>query len=358
MKIGLITYHKSTSYGACLQAYATQRVLNSLGHKTIIIDYLNKHEQRIKKVFFSSDGSMKSLIKNAIKSIVYRRSHWLKKAFSNFEKEYVLTSKAYYSAKEMEDLSFDMLIVGSDQVWNPKISGGLDPAFLLDFGKTNRRLSLASSFGSYCLKDDEKKFFVERISRFSFISVREQFASKQLESLGFSNAKVICDPTLMLGKSEWEAFAKPTKEDEYILTYFVSNSFAAFRSDVDRINTKKIRIFNVQSSNYHWDGVDKTIIGADPHEFLGLIKGASMIVTDSFHGTVFSILFHKQIAVINNASNPVRIRELLQNLSLECIEYNIYNKVVSLSDEQFDLIDIKIEKIRNETIEWIVQALK
>lgn len=358
MKVGLVTYHRSTSYGACLQAYATQTELSKLGNDVIVIDYINNYEQRIKRVFFSTDGTFKSLLKNSIKSIIFGRSYWLKRAYRNFTNNYTLSSSQYRSAQDMNDLDFDALIVGSDQVWNSKISGKLDPVFLLDFGNTNKRISVASSFGSYILNNDERDYFVDCLRRFTSISVREQFAENQLSQIGINNVKVICDPTLMISVDEWNRFLVPCKYNGYLLTYFVSGSFKDFAERVSLINRNyNFPIYNVQSSNYHWNGVTKTFVGVTPEAFLGMIKNAEIVVTDSFHGTVFSVLFHKKVVVINNASNPIRIKELLKNLGMERVEFDGTDRVVEYNDKDFEKIDNKIEVMRVDAEKWINQAL-
>ena len=357
MKIGLVTYHRSSSYGACLQAYATQQALCEMGNEVVIIDYLNKYEQRIKKVFFSADGSIKSFVVNAIKSIVFRRNYWLYHSFENFYKEYKLTSNQFFHCSDMQELSFDLLAVGSDQVWNSNISGKIDPVYLLDFGKAEYRISIASSFGSYILNNEEKQWFIKAISQFDSISVREEFAKQQLASCGFENVTIISDPTMFLKRESWESFMVSNNERGYILTYFVSASFCEFFQMVENLKEKyKKPVLNIQSSAFHWNGVDKTIVGITPQQFLGYIHDADIIITDSFHGVVFSILFNKQFIVINNAQNPVRIRELLKKIGLEDVEYNISNKIVELNDELYSNINIIVDELRNESIKWIKNA--
>lgn len=358
--VGLVTYHNSTSYGACLQAFATQECIKKLGYNVKIINYTNRYEQRIKKVFFSADGTIKSAIKNGIKSLVFRRNYWLRKAFSDFSNNYNLTDVSYTSADDMKELVFDMLVVGSDQVWSPKISGSIDEVFLLQFGRATKRISFASSFGSYKLTRNDESIFYDALNKFYAISVREKFAASQLNNIGIRNASVVCDPTLTLSSTEWKGFMKEYKKTGYILTYFVSGSFSEFRDDVETI--KKARglnypIFNIQSSNFHWNGVDETLVGVSPEKFLGIINGADLIITDSFHGTVFSLLFHKQFVVINNKTNPVRINELLDNVSLSRCNYHRSQPVDVITDEDFSIADEAIKLMRERSVSWLKDAL-
>lgn len=359
--VGLVTYHNSTSYGACLQAYATQESIKKLGYDIKIINYTNSYEQRIKKVFFSADGTIKSAIKNGIKSLVFRRNYWLKKAFSNFPENYNLTDLSYSSSDEMMDLKFDALVVGSDQVWSPQISGSIDKVFLLQFGNARNRISFASSFGSYKLSKEDEIIFSEALNQFSSISVREKFAASQLKRIGIENATVVCDPTLTLSTVEWKRLMKDYKKSGYILTYFVSGSFSEFSKEVEDIRKERnlnSSIFNVQSSNFHWKSVDKTLVGITPEEFLGVINNADLVITDSFHGTVFSLLFHKQFVVINNKTNPVRINELLDNVSLTKCDYHNNHSVPSLSEQDFAMADDAIKQMREYSLSWLADALK
>lgn len=358
MRIGIVTYHRSPSYGACLQAYATQQILKKIVKDVTIIDYLNRYEQRVKKVVFSSDGTIMSGVKNAIKSIVFRRKRLLKKAFGKFAVNYNLTETSYKNSKGMQNLNFDVLVVGSDQVWNPKVSGELDNAFLLDFGNPQKRISIASSFGSYSLNEGEKKVMKEALKRFDAISVREQFAAEQIQCIGIKNVKVISDPTILVPVSEWNSLLEETTYKNYILTYFVSASYYEFSDIVSEIKgDSEDRIFNIQSSDFHWKGVDKTLVGVTPEEFLGLIKSADLIITDSFHGTVFSILFHKKFVHILNENNPIRTKELLDTLNLNHYIYPYVRNINDINEYRFQLVDKQIEEMRNDAQDWIAKAL-
>ncbi len=358
-KVGIVTYHRSPSYGACLQAYASQNFFQELNCDAEIIDYLNSYEQRIKKVFFSADGTFKSMMKNAVKSIVFRRNILLKKAYSDFYKNYNITKTTYRSPTEMNDLEYDVLVVGSDQVWNPNISNGIDPVFLLEFGKARKRISLSSSFGSYCLHYTEKEKIKKAISLFSDVSVRENFAREQLNKLGISNIKVLNDPPLLVNPSVWKKLAKSVPDNKFIFTYFVSGSFCDFESDVMKISKQyNLPVYNLQSSGYKWHGVDKTLVGVTPEHFLGYIQNAELVITDSFHGTVFSNLFHKQYIIINNKSNPVRINELLNKLSLNERIYHNSSDFNAITDLQFANVDKVLAEGRKEAIEWVKGILE
>ena len=139
----------------------------------------------------------------------------------------------------------------------------------------------------------------------------------------------------------------------------MSGSFCDFESDVMKISKQyNLPVYNLQSSGYKWHGVDKTLVGVTPEHFLGYIQNAELVITDSFHGTVFSNLFHKQYIIINNKSNPVRINELLNKLSLNERIYHNSSDFNAITDLQFANVDKVLAEGRKEAIEWVKGILE
>ena len=223
-RIGIMTIHTTYNYGAVLQAYATQAFFNSHGYDAELINYTNPFIQEMLKLSYKQDGKWIGYIKTFIRNTVFGRLHYYKNGFSRID-EICKFSKRYETIDELNTVKYDVMVAGSDQLWNPLISGKLDPVFFLQFGEAEKRISVASSLGSYTLKDSEKEEIRRYFRDFEHISVRELFAKIQLESLTDRQIKVLMDPTLLLTREFWKQniisrSQYKDKKEKYIVTYF------------------------------------------------------------------------------------------------------------------------------------------
>ena len=263
----------------------------------------------------------------------------------------------------MDNVPYDVLVAGSDQVWNPKITDGLDKVFLLQFGHPSKRISIASSMGSKLLDSNEKKQLLQALSLFDAISVREKFACEYLEEDLNKKIKVICDPTFLITRNQWKEYvAKKSRyydiREKYILTYFVSNE----KRKPCNINLVKsysekfsMPVWAIQFSSYYSEGVDKKILGASMFDFIALLLGAEIVITDSFHGVALSANLNKNFVAISNTENPVRTQNLLSKIGLlERIDMQVdkYEEIV------YSLPNKKIENMRKDAQKWIVGMLE
>ncbi|CRZ34637.1 polysaccharide pyruvyl transferase [Herbinix hemicellulosilytica] len=361
--VGIITYHASKSYGACLQAKATLEIVRKLGFYPELIDYINRKEQKRFKTPVNSLGSAAKYIRWKIKSLILRDSYWAKKAFGYTGLFYqgAVTHTKYTSLDELNKSSYDILLAGSDQVWNPAITGGIDKAFLLGFGMAEKRISYASSMGSHVIAQEEKKIFKECLERFSAVSVREVHAKNEIKKVIDIPVSIVADPTLLFNRDEWQNFLSVLPDrfksikDKYILSFFVGGSTDTYYSEVSRIKQKMgLPLYNIQINKYKRKNVDRALAGVNCAELISLIKNASVVVTDSYHGTVFSILFEKDFICLSNKANPVRVRELLNSLGLD----ERLDNLECLNDKiDYDSVSKKLIKIREESIEWLKNAL-
>lgn len=305
MKSAIITLTKMYNYGNSLQNYAVQEVLKAFGlnSETIIYEFRTPMElikSRIKKLLKYKDGRKKAL-------------------FDKFEKDYIIQSrfrdiKEYH--KKVEDY-FDYYFVGSDQVWNATWYDRysfMKDVFLLSFTNNSKKIAYAASFGVQDLPDKWKPWFREYLGKFKAISVREDAGKNIVEDLTGKTAEVIIDPTMMLDVEVWRKIENDPNvvEGKYVLTYFLSPPNA----DALRLSDKLGRQYKVININ---DVIIASSVG--PTEFLWLFDHADLILTDSFHGSVFSILFDKPFQVFDRQSKDVsmmsRITTLLSKFGLE-----------------------------------------
>lgn len=360
-KIGIITFHRANNYGVTLQAYSTAYFLKKRGYDVQIIDYTNRYEQRIKKWAFKENGKWYGYLISFVKNVLLRKMHYCKMAFGNVESYYPLTESHYDSIEQMSALSYDVMVTGSDQVWNSKITDGIDPAFLLDFGFAKRRISIASSLGSTILSDSDKKLFSDKLKLYNAISVREQFGKDQLQPLTEIPIKVLLDPTFLLNREDWiELLAKKSKyyekKERYILTYLVASDKDRYQKQVEAYASQLgLPVWTIQYSTYNWSVSTKKIIGARIEDFIALILNADIVLTDSFHGTSFSINLNKDFVAFKHSSNPVRVMSILERLG---ILDRLDMKANDFYSMDYDKVNVKLEELRSDSVEWIIKAIE
>lgn len=364
MKIGIVTFFKSYNYGVWFQAYATQKFLELQGYDIEMINYSNSYEKRKTNISYKEGGRTIGYLTSFVKSIMFGKVRYYNKGFKKYiNKCYRLSEKEYTNVDQMSELYYDVLAVGSDQVWNPQITNGLDKAFLLQFGKARKKISIASSLGSKELSAADKRLLIHALESFDGISVREEFARTYLQQESNKDIEVLCDPTFLVTKEQWiEYVAKKSKyynvEGEFILTYFVSNE----KRKTDNINlvkeySKKFKmpVWAIQFSTYFSDGVDKKILGGSMFDFLALLLKAELVITDSFHGAALSANMNKNFVAIANTENPIRTQNLLSKIGLL--------DRINLPPEQYSDIDYspvneKISAIRRASQEWIIKTIE
>lgn len=324
----IITYHNSYSYGACLQAYASQVVLEKLGFDVRFVDYHNPYEDdSLGKSALSlfAKGNVRRAVSTCLRNMLgYRR--YAHRAFDAYHETLPKTSVHSRSLGDFQDLASDLLVVGSDQMWNASISGSLDPAFMLDFGKAGKRISLATSMGNYEFTDEDAVLVRRCLSRLSAISVREYHAKEQVKAITGKDAYVCLDPTLLLSADDWRSFAKRPShvgDEEYLLVFTVDNHpERAWRVWNRRARELEVPVYRIANNLVPVSHVDRTLRGVTPQEFVWLIDRAAYVVTDSFHGTAFSINLQTPFTVIpNKRGNNVRMIELLESVGRsECFD--------------------------------------
>ncbi len=362
-KVGIITFHHAKhSYGAFLQAYATLRTVEMLGFDAEIINYENKYEQKeIKNKGKSVKQSFHLFINWFIRSFVYGAIKNPCRSRKNLDKIYKKVSKLYTNIQELDKTDYDIIIAGSDQIWNPAVCGKIDPAFFLNFGGDIKRISYASSIGSYHFSKEELMDIEKYLSRFSAISVREKYALDALTSIVSKDIKVVCDPTILISGEQWAKefeteIGSFRKTEPYVLTYFVGENITHYWDRIKSYVGNGVKIYNVQSHSHRYAHVNRAIYNILPGELLAYIKNADYVLTDSFHGTVFSILFHKNFVAVINRNNPVRVLNLLEKMQLLD---RTDDKIEGAPKEiDYSITDKQLMAFRDESKEWLSLNLK
>lgn len=385
MKIGIITFHFPYNCGAGLQCYALSKALENMGHEVCVIDYCPKYHKNLYKPMrnpfvaakrgWKSAGKKANVIKKTVRSVnafavaVYSWKNYkgMKKAdeiYARFIKNNLkLTSrfKTLYWLKKNPP-KCDLYISGSDQLWNQAITGnGFDEAYFLKFGDESiGRITYAVStrFGK---KDDKlEKELKELFVGLDAIAVRESndlpTIDKVAKELGIPVYQTI-DPTLLLDKKEYDKIISndTLESSQFIFTYSISSNTRLIVDDIIKEikNKENLKIINaVCYPKMTGKTVDDIVVG--PEQFLWYIKNAKLIVTDSFHATVFSILFGKNFITVPRGEADVRVSGLLEKLKISGhVTRQAAGALDCLKDIDYCSAREVLEDIRKSSIEYL-----
>ena len=294
MKAGLVTFYHIHHYGALLQAAATERAVESLGGACEIIDYyVNQNNDLFRKP--TGVGSAAADVHTALHYKALRDRY---QRFERFSKDHLrISGHRFESLEELRsaELPYDLILSGSDQIWNPKIfpDGRFDPVFFGTFS-SRRKIAYAPSFGVPHIPEGMEEELRSYLESFSHISVRERQGREIVKEITGKDVPVVLDPTLLLTAEQWSAMAvPPDRSGGYILCYCISKP-GALAPYIQRL-AEETGLPVVQLCGIRQKVHPKAacVLDAGPSEFLGLFQNASYVCTNSFHGTVFSVQFQK-----------------------------------------------------------------
>lgn len=365
-KVELITLQRVPNYGSVLQAYATQKILESLDYDVEIIDYFPERmtiKAMLRRIKNKNIKLNNSLLMRTVARIIIIPSYI--KRFSSFKKFYRYlnqTKREYHSNEEIKkDLPIaDIYCTGSDQVWNSEWNEGIDKALFLDFVPDNKKkVAISASFGKKSLNNDEIDITKKLLSRYSSISLREKSGVDILKQLNIENPINILDPTLLLNKKEWENVAsKKYTNEKYILIYNLNRNskIDRYAENLSKKTGLKIKYLSYQIHEFYKKG--KMYCNPKVEDFLSLIQNAEYVITDSFHGTAFSLNFEKDFVIVYPEKYSTRIQSILELLDLKdrvAIDENDIK--VCEKKINYSIISKKLNEERIKSIEWIKNAL-
>lgn len=370
-KVGVITLHNSPNYGSCLQTYATQVVLARVGANAEIIDYYRKdaipenevdralNGQLVKKMPFFKVPGVKQIAKVPVSRMVARR----RAPLDEFRHSRLsLTERSYYSAEELDANPpvADIYCTGSDQVWNSIWNNGFDRAFYLSFvPEGKRKIAYAASIGKAMLEDWEAEPMQKALSSYSCISVREQEAADLLESIGVHGAVPVIDPTLMLNRDDWEVIADGWVSPEpYILVYQLNRN-AEFDSYVQKVAKRTgLKVMRIAYGVHEKRSGENAVICPSVGRFLSLFLGAEIVITDSFHGTAYSVNLGKKFVSISPGRFNGRIANLLAMTGLDNHMLTSFSDF-GIAEEiwNFDSAQYSLDQERERAISFLSNAI-
>ncbi len=350
MNIKTITCHDVYNHGASLQAFALQDYLKSLGHEVEILNYMPDYIDGYYRLWIiNSPRWNKNIVTKLIYLIIKLPSRLLnlrrKKAFDNFRDNFLtLTPDKYVSNEDLKKNcpSAEVFIAGSDQIWNVILPNGRDAAFYLDFAPIESiKISYAASFATETVMSEYKNFVKKMLQNFDHISVREQGALNILKDLGIKDSNWVCDPVFLLDRIRWDEIATKKYKENYVLIYDFDENERI--KDIALRLAKKLNL-KIFSINLKLKYADKAFKNIGPSDFVSLIRDAEYVISNSFHGTAFALLYNKEFFVVSRKEGiNTRMQNLLKflklserldptperALKLNKIEYSVVNEVLT-----------------------------
>lgn len=324
MKIGILTFHHSLNCGAALQAWALQMHLRKCGYDASIVNYGKIGWPG--KYYLKCDslrhfvGSFYNGFNTFLKSFGiedYRRH-----LYRRFMREQMALGGKVCKAN-ITKRGYTHLIAGSDQVWHPVINEGDDTYFLANVPDGVKRISYAPSFGVDEFDPELERKMAEWLTRFDALSVREPQGAEIVKRLCGRDAAVVCDPTLLLERTDYEKVERRPRfglPEKYIAVYTICGHPWAETAALELGEKKSLPVVHLpggQLARWYLPGKAKRVTALGPAEWLWFIRHAEYVVTNSFHGTVFSLMFHNPFTVaMNGKASDARMLSLLDGVGL------------------------------------------
>lgn len=359
-KIRIITIHFGVNYGSALQAYALTNYLNEKGADSKIIDYIPERYNLWGAFYKKNKAKYPLPIILAYFPVVFFKLFPNRCRFRKFLKKYVpMTEKYNQNDDLMEGLKdCDVFVAGSDQIWNSDYNGEVNSKYYLDFVPSgSKKISYAASFGKqYPLNQEEIDRVTPYLKDFSAISVREKDAVNIIEQCGLHSTHV-CDPTFLLTKEQWKMFSGDAViSKKYVLVYVMDGIHKILIDNAEKIaKANNLDIYVIAFKTIHDNRITRQFVKADPKQFLSLFSGAGYVVTNSFHGTAFSVIFNRQFLVVGKENYNERMLSLLGKCELKD-RFILFDHVINESElEKYNQV-IDWNEVNNHIQPWIAES--
>lgn len=380
-KIGLAVCYDTKNFGSQLQVLATVKKIDDLGYETEIIRYKKKLTpvflmQSIPRVFnvpflMAKLNSRKKREQIKKHEELYKKVSIRNQRFNFFVNAYFSNlSKPYQGWENLvkeSNLNYDIFLCGSDQLWLPHNLGS--HFYTLEFAsEEKKKIAYATSFGVSEIPSRYKKGFSKFLNRFQFLSTREIAGQKIIKELTGKTSKVVCDPTLLFDADGWSKMIPDCRvvDEPYVFCYFLGTNEEHRKASEEFKKKTGLTLVTCPFLDNFVEGDlkfgDIQMFDMDAADFVNLIRNAEYILTDSFHGSVFSILHHKKFLTFNrfNAganSRNSRIDSLCALLGLTERRYT--GDVMAVQQEiEYDAVEEKLYDLRNDSISYLEHALK
>lgn len=378
-KVGIITIHSIENFGSFCQAFALQEIVKSLFYDVEVIDYVypnDYHKSQYAIVNPYARASVEKTLVARIRDYLYRHLFRAKNVrirrgkYEDTIKQYLLLSVRYPSIESLKDCAdkYDIYLTGSDQVWNPRYLFN-DLSFLLDFTDNPNKIAFSSSFGSKVIGLEHSKLYSPYLSKYKFISTREESGVHLVKDICGKDAICTCDPSLLLSKEKWGnrlVCGKPLVSGKYLLCYVLTYTSNPYPYALEFINyihrVTGLKIICIDNSSRFWMRLGyKGFQNCGPQDILNLFFNASFIVSSSFHGAAFSLIFRKDFYSIL----PPDVDDERQASLLNKVGAN--NRIIRVGDplpsahevyiNNWDELSSRLECYKTESLVYLEKAL-
>ena len=363
MKIGILTFHRAINFGAVLQCYALYCTLRGMGHEVEVIDYRPESIERYRRHFRLQDfrqaaglgGKLRYLASALTLAKVKKQTC---RQFDGFLSRALRFSPVAHRPEEVST-QYDAVFFGSDQIWNPLICEGLDAVYYGQFPKGHARfIAYAASVGLLsALEGDLLVQFKKNLAVYDRLAVREQNLQTFLRERVGVDARLVCDPSLLPLRADWEALAEKPQEDKYVALFTLecNPEAPAFAWRMARqLGAKVIRLGAVENPFRKSDCEVRSMLS--PGQFLGYLMHAACVVTDSFHATSFSLILHTDFYTLRRTSNNGRAETIL-------VVAGLGERLVDATADIpfapicYDGVDERLAAYRRQSLQYIEESL-
>ena len=320
MKIGILTFCFAHNYGAVLQANALKNYIESLdsSNKVTMINYVPKKIAHIYSLNpLMQSKSILSIIRNCLQLPKRFKQYFI---FENYIKKLTDNNSKItdHNTLAIELEGFDILVCGSDQIWNTKITGDVTDYFFDSLNSKAVRIAYAASFGNNKLTDYQKVVIAKYLPNFKGVSLREEDGLQVVQSFIKNPVSIVVDPVFLQNRDYWDVESEKSlfkTEKNYILFYTLKSNPKLIEQAELLSKQMNVEIYVIHPTCARAKVNGKTLTGIGPCEFLWLIKNATCVCTDSFHATAFSLIFQKKYFHVKNNGKESRVESILERLN-------------------------------------------
>lgn len=351
-----ITCQRARNYGAVLQTWALARFLENMNQTVKVIDYIPE--------YLNQSVTSSSRIFNLIRSVIqFPDRHKGTRVFNRFLEQYIpLTPASYSSCAQMEQNlpPAEIYVAGSDQIWNMNCPNGNDDSYFLKFADhRGKKIAYAASFAMQALTPEQQTRVSDLTADFSAVSIREESGTALFKQATGKNACTVCDPVFLLTADEWKERMDihPSDGEDYILVYafYRQREVFDYARKLARKNNCKVYFINTAYLDFIMP-CDKYFWCASPNTFLELLSHAKSVVTNSFHGVSFSLIFHKDVHVFYPPrKGNSRLKDILALAGMEDRAVQDGNLIETTID--YSQVDSRLDPYIQQSKEYLIHAV-
>ena len=353
MKIGTLTFHRACNYGGALQCYALVHFLRKNGYDAEVIDYPSKAIDCAYKLVKTT--SLRKFVGSLLRM---KYTYKANRNFRNFRERYIPISRKIYNAPNGLGNDYDVVLIGSDQVWSKRINKGFDPFFWGVLPSVKRVISYAASMGTdHCFTKEENAQIASYLNNFNSISVREDSLAKELKSLTPKHIDTVIDPTLLLDLDEYIELAQMPQDSDYVLYYQMEyHPDSKYRvQEVAKELGCHVVVIGGKKEKYDVPVHFFNASALSPTEFVGYFIKAKCVFSSSFHGTALSIAMRKDFYFFANYETD-RAANLLKYVG--ALDRMIPStNPLSFSKVNYDAILPRLNYFREKSVGFLISNL-